>query len=321
MLKKWGLIILAVMVMAGCTTRTYKSNMENGRMELKEERYLEASEAFKKAFDEKNTSEAKDLKSISAFMAAGMEAYEDGEYARALSSFEQVLNYETDEPEAKQAAEKAEEWKQKADAARDLKEKLSIKLEEGKGFLEEGEYAAAEKLFAEVSESKLPEKSSLKVEAAALREEAEQRKQTAEAKPSTPSPNVKDQQEGSRSQEPEQEKAKKPKTQEPKKEEKKPENKAADKKKESDNKGADTGSAAGSLTKEQAEKLVWAHIGMEEATSNLKVRFDHEDENGEYVFQAFETIIDNKETNEGHTATWGWYSVHPKTKKVKDLVM
>ena len=316
MLKKWGLILLAVAVMAGCTTRAYKSNMENGRTELKEERYLEASEAFKKAYNETNTGEAKDLKSISALMAEGMEAYEEGEYTQALTSFDKVLNYKTDEPEAKLVSEKAQEWRHKAESDRDLKEKLAIKLEEGKGFMEEGEYTAAEKLFAEVSESKLPDRSSIKNEAAALRAEAEQRQRTAESKPSSPD-ETKEQ--AGNSQKPDQE-AEKPKTQEPKKEEK-TDDQEADKKKENNNDVADTGAAAGGLTKEQAEQLVWAHIGMDKSSSNLKVRFDHEDENGEYVFQAFETIIDNKETNEGHTATWGWYTVHPQTKKVKDLVM
>ena len=41
------------------------------------------------------------------------------------------------------------------------------------------------------------------------------------------------------------------------------------------------------------------------------------DEKGDYIFQVFESVEDGQG---GHTATWGWYAVNPKTKEVYDIM-
>ncbi len=53
---------------------------------------------------------------------------------------------------------------------------------------------------------------------------------------------------------------------------------------------------------------------------NVKVQYDHDNDEGEWVYQVFEVIIDHSETNEGHTATWGWYAINPENGQITDLL-
>lgn len=73
------------------------------------------------------------------------------------------------------------------------------------------------------------------------------------------------------------------------------------------------------LTTEEGKQLVAEFIKINDS-SNLTIQFDREDEKGNYIYQVYEIVIDNPDTKEGHTATWGWYSVNPKTKEVEDLM-
>ena len=50
------------------------------------------------------------------------------------------------------------------------------------------------------------------------------------------------------------------------------------------------------------------------------MQFDHENDARQWVFQVFEIVITDANTNEGHQTTWGWYSVDPNTKNVVDLM-
>ena len=70
------------------------------------------------------------------------------------------------------------------------------------------------------------------------------------------------------------------------------------------------------LTVQEAEQLVKDFIEIEDYPY-LRVQYDHDDEKGDYIFQVFESVEDNEY---GHTATWGWYGVNPKTKEVYDIM-
>ena len=70
------------------------------------------------------------------------------------------------------------------------------------------------------------------------------------------------------------------------------------------------------ITMKEAEQLVKDFIQIEDYPQ-LRVQYDHDNEKGDYIFQVFESVEDGQG---GHTATWGWYGVNPKTKEVYDIL-
>jgi Skp family chaperone for outer membrane proteins len=74
-----------------------------------------------------------------------------------------------------------------------------------------------------------------------------------------------------------------------------------------------------SLTKEEAVQLVIEMTGMTPAESFF-VEYDHHTLEGHYVIHLYEVVIDDPETREGHTATYGWYGVVPDTGEVYDYM-
>jgi len=255
--------------------------MELGRNELNEEHYLEASEAFDKAYQDNDTSEAKDLLNLSAAMSKAMTAYETSDYPTALSLLEKVIKYKTSEPEGKVIHKQAKEMKTEVNTSIKENEEMTIKLMEGKVLLSQKQFKEANSLFQEVAESKLPKANKLKDEAKKLVDKTDESKAAETESESTPV-----------------------------KKEKSEAGKLSESQVEKD---------SAKLSTDAAKGLVAKFIDMAES-SNLTIQFDREDEKGNYIFQVYEIVIDNPETKEGHTATWGWYSVNPKTKEVEDLM-
>lgn len=278
MRKKALLFLLALSLLAGCTTRAYETNMELGRNELKKQHYLEASEAFDKAYQDNDSAEAKDLRNMSAAMSKAMTAYETSDYPTALTLLDKVIKYKTSEPEGEDVYKQAKELKKEVSKAIKENEEMTLKLEEGKVLLSQKQYKEAHSLFREVTESNQPSTSKLKSEAKKLIDKTVQSED----------------QTGNISE-----------TEKPEETDKQSETKETNESTE--------------LTKEEGKELVAEFIKMNDS-SNLTIQFDREDEKGNYIFQVYEIVIDNVETKEGHTATWGWYSVNPKTKEVEDLM-
>ncbi|MGG3940858.1 hypothetical protein ABEV54_05265 [Peribacillus psychrosaccharolyticus] len=278
MRKKALLFLLALSLLAGCTTRAYETNMELGRNELKKQHYLEASEAFDKAYQDNDSAEAKDLRNMSAAMSKAMTAYETSDYPTALTLLDKVIKYKTSESEGKDVHKQAKELKKEVSKAIKESEEMTLKLEEGKVLLSQKQYKEAHSLFREVTESNQPSTSKLKSEAKKLIDKTVQSED----------------QTGNTSE-----------TEKPEETDKQSETKETNESTE--------------LTKEEGKELVAEFIKMNDSP-NLTIQFDREDEKGNYIFQVYEIVIDNAETKEGHTATWGWYSVNPKTKEVEDLM-
>lgn len=278
MRKKALLFILALSLLAGCTTRAYETNMELGRNELKKQHYLEASEAFDKAYQDKDSAEARDLRNLSAAMSKAMTAYETSDYPTALTLVDKVINYKTSEPEGEDVYKQAKELKKEVSTAIKENEEMALKLAEGKVLLSQKQFKEAHSLFREVAESNQPSTSKLKSEAKKLIDKTVQSEQQA---------------------------GKTSETEKPEETDKQAETKEA--------------SESTEFTTDEGKELVAEFIKMNDS-SNLTIQFDREDEKGNYIFQVYEIVIDNPETKEGHTATWGWYSVNPETKEVEDLM-
>ncbi|MCM3195506.1 hypothetical protein [Priestia megaterium] len=73
---------------------------------------------------------------------------------------------------------------------------------------------------------------------------------------------------------------------------------------------AEQGLAEQSVSEEQAVQLVREKLGIPESSDTI-VELDGIGSDGEYVIHAYNVVIDDEETGEGHTATVAWYTVDP----------
>jgi hypothetical protein len=74
------------------------------------------------------------------------------------------------------------------------------------------------------------------------------------------------------------------------------------------------------VSQEQAIQLVRDQQGISE-DSPLLVEYDHLDDSGNYIIHVYESVVDNDETGEGHTATQGWYQVSPSDGSITDVTV
>ncbi|USL44925.1 hypothetical protein [Priestia megaterium] len=74
------------------------------------------------------------------------------------------------------------------------------------------------------------------------------------------------------------------------------------------------------VSQEQAIQLVREQQGISE-DSPLLVEYDHVDDSGNYIIHVYESVVDNEETGEGHTATQGWYQVSPSDGSITDVTV
>ncbi|MDY0942594.1 MULTISPECIES: hypothetical protein [Priestia] len=74
------------------------------------------------------------------------------------------------------------------------------------------------------------------------------------------------------------------------------------------------------VSPEQAVQLVREQQGISE-DSPLLVEYDHVDDSGNYIIHVYESVVDNEETGEGHTATQGWYQVSPSDGSITDVTV
>lgn len=248
MVKKKGIALVVMtflLIIAGCTSREYESNMDLGKEQVQEENYLEAYEAFASAYKENQSDEAKELKELSKLLADGISQYKQEQYEHALPFFEKAAGYDAKTKVGKQLVAKADEWVTKMDNA----QYDSAPAEEGQlgpddpATLEEGNM-----------DTDLPEG-------------------TIDDPGQTETPI------------------------------------------DSGDSG-ETDESTSKLTVKEAEQLVKDFIEIEDYPQ-LRVEYDHNDEKGDYIFQVYESVEDGQG---GHTATWGWYGVNPKTKDVYDIM-
>ena len=108
-------VLTLLLMIAGCTSRDYESNMELGKEQLQEENYLEAYEAFAAAYKDNESAEAKELKELSKLLADGINQYKQEKYEAALTFFEKAAGYEATTKAGKRLIVKADEWVSEVD--------------------------------------------------------------------------------------------------------------------------------------------------------------------------------------------------------------
>lgn len=64
------------------------------------------------------------------------------------------------------------------------------------------------------------------------------------------------------------------------------------------------------MSEEQAVQLVRQKLAIPDSSDTI-VELDHIDSDGKYVVHAYNVVIDDEATGEGHNATVAWYTVDP----------
>ncbi|MBM7649310.1 tetratricopeptide (TPR) repeat protein [Bacillus ectoiniformans] len=288
------LIILAgalVLLAAGCSSSPYDEKMKSGLEAMKEERYQDAVSAYEEALEAEETNEAKQSAAAAKHMAKARDDYAKGNYKQSMKSAKKVMNDKSKAEAVKTVKPQAKRLYSLAKKAGGQIAEVEEELQRGKDLLAAGKYQEAEEAFTSISRKDLGKGDGQKVvdEAARLMEEAKDQELDEAAKkpvekPVTPKSDIKKPADSLEPFMPV----------EPGREEEGQENDQP-------------------LTIAQSEQLVSEYLAITEP--NVQVRYDHS-ENGDYIIQVYEMVIDNPDTGEGHSATWGWYGVNPRTKEI-----
>ncbi|MDQ0215287.1 tetratricopeptide (TPR) repeat protein [Oikeobacillus pervagus] len=276
------LMIATVFFIVGCTSKEYKLNMDLALEALEDKRYEDALSSFDKAIQEKETKEVKQSIKATERMAKSISLYKKGEFEEAVSKSQLILDTKSEAAALKTLKPQAKSLIAKAKKSEKELQKLKEDLESGKKLLRNGQHEEAYELLKKVAKNKVKHGKGKKMVEAAnqlLMDEIEYENQKESIVPVEKKEEIVQKQP---------EKPKDPVTSVQEK----------------------------PITQKDAENLVRKHLNL--LDSEIKVRFDHMNEKGDYIIHVYEYVIDDPATQQGHTATWGWYGVNPKTKEIYD---
>src|SRR5699024_2377839 len=93
---------------------------------------------------------------------------------------------------------------------------------------------------------------------------------------------------------------------------------------ENQNENNENGNGENENNEEEAESLVYDYVKENEVVDidlledgTVTLNMDHETEDGNYVFQLYETV---DQGNSGHTATYGWYEINIETEEIEEMI-
>ncbi|MFY0546148.1 stalk domain-containing protein [Brevibacillus sp. H7] len=72
-------------------------------------------------------------------------------------------------------------------------------------------------------------------------------------------------------------------------------------------------------SKWEAVELVKKKYG-QKVTPDYRIEYDHDDENGNYVIHIYQKVVNNFQTGDSYTNTYGWFVVNPNTGEIKSLL-
>lgn len=293
-MKRLTLIILSVLVLSACTPKGYTNNMDAGKAALQKGNYSQAIGKFENALKEQQTDEAKNDLQIAKTLNDSLSLYHKGNFDAAIYSITKFLNDNTSDQTDSGILKQAQTLLKEIQQAKTLSDSMQEKVIEGQNLLEQNQFDQAIEVFKQVSETNIPADiapmKKIADDAAQLLDETTKKKNEAEQQQQT---NAQNQQAGTQQQaSAQQNQAATNQTQAP---------------------------ANQTLTTKQAEDLVKAQLDIQ-SDQNVKVEYDHNAPNGDYVIQVYEFVVDNPSTGEGHSVTMGWYGVNKQTKKIYTLM-
>ncbi|MED3550182.1 hypothetical protein [Cytobacillus praedii] len=275
-MKKY-LAIIFVFLLIGCTPKAYTTSLENGKTQLDGNDFSEALKYFEKAEEEKSTEEVNLLIKASDLLNESKKALEAGEFEASVYNAKLVKDIEESKDTMgvlEVAFKKADEIAKESSEHLIQKNKIEDSITKGKTLLEQNKFDEA---YATFKDANLNNSNKNKVILDLSNELNNLMKQTLEAKKAYTEKIEKERQAA----------------------EAKKKEEAARKVAEEKKKG---------LTEEQAKERVKQYIDLK-PNPNVFVELDRV-EDGNFIFQVYEIVIDDPVTQEGHTATWGWYGVN-----------
>ncbi|MEH7119804.1 hypothetical protein V7128_20645 [Neobacillus vireti] len=303
-MKRLILLVLSALVLTACTPKAYTESLDAGKAALEKGDYDQARNHFENAIEEKDTTDAQNLLHIAQVLIESKQLYHDGDLDKAIHSIQKLVKDQSFNKLDGKVKSRAKSLLADVKQAKKVSESMRQQLVEGKSLLSEGQYDDAAAVFKEITETAdLPEVAAIETmakDATELLDETTQEKNAAE------------QEKQKQKQQQEQEQQKQQQEQQQKQE-------AAKQKAEEEKQNGKQEQAATVLTHEQAEQLVKEHLNIE-SDQNVKVVYDHDAKNGDYIIQVYEFIVDNPSTGEGHRNTWGWYGVNKQTKAIYDAM-
>ena len=301
------LVLSALVLLTACTPKAYTESLDAGKAALEKGDYEQARNHFENAIEEKDTTDAQNFLHIAQVLLESKHLYQDGDFDKAIHSIQKLVKDQSFNKLDNKIKSRAKLLLADAKQAKMVSESMKEQLVKGKTFFEEGQYDKAATVFKVITETTdLPEVAAIETmakDATELLDETTQKKNAAELE------KEKQKQEQLKKQEQEQQQ----KQEQLKKQE------AAKQKAEEEKQNEKQEEAATALTHEQAEQLVKEHLSVE-SDQNVKVIYDHDAKNGDYIIQVYEFIVDNPSTGEGHRNTWGWYGVNKQTKAIYDAM-
>jgi tetratricopeptide (TPR) repeat protein len=282
-MKRILIVLLAMVVLAGCTPKTYTTNLQSGNDALKNGNYSAAITSYQKAADSKKTDEVEELLQIAQNMNDSEKALEKGDFDVSIFQLNKVINSKSSLDLVKQTQEKAKTKLSEVKKMAALYNSLKDETTKGKTLLDQHQFDQATEVFKGISETdKYTDNAAIK---GLKKEGADLLAQTAEAK---------------------------------QKYEKTQQASTDQTAKNTQDNQAKPGPTK-PLTHQEAEELVRNYLNIQ-SSPNVKVVYDHDNEKGDYVIHVYEFVVDNPSTNEGHTSTWGWYGVNKNTKVIYDAM-
>lgn len=278
-----GLLIVA----SGCSSKMYDEQVDLGKKAIEKGEYADAVNSFEKAAKDKSTDDIQKYIRLANDMKDSATALKEEKYEVAIANAEKVTKEKTDDKIFKSAKEQADKIIKTAKSSQEQKESTKKEIQSGKDLLNQQKYDEAYQAFKTIADRK--ESPQLVSEATTLMNEAITAKKQHE-----------DEQEKIRKEKAEKEQAA---------QEKKKAEQEQQKTKEETKKQQDTVADTGEITEHEAEGLVRRQFNF---SSDIVVQYNNDDENGNFVIQVYEDHPD-------HTATLGWFTVNPKTKKVTKM--
>jgi len=282
-MKKIAFLILTVLILSACTPKAYTESFDAGKAALQKGDFEQAINKFENALEEKETDEAKNYLHFAQTLQESRTLFHSGDFDAAINSIKKLLKEKASEKLAGKVTKQANALLKEIQQAKTVSVTMKEKMIKGKTLLEDNQFDQAAAVFKEVAETtNLPDVAEIETMA---KDAAALLAETSKKKNSA-----------------EQEKHQQEETANKNEEEKQKQEEATK-----------------TLTQEQAVDLVKKHLNIT-SEQNVKVVYDHNADNGDYVIHVYEFVVDNPSTGEGHTATWGWYGVNKQTKAVYDTM-
>jgi len=282
-MKKIAFLILTVLILSACTPKAYTESFDAGKAALQKGDFEQAINKFENALEEKETDEAKNYLHFAQTLQESRTLFHSGDFDAAINSIKKLLKEKASEKLAGKVTKQANALLKEIQQAKTVSVTMKEKMIKGKTLLEDNQFDQAAAVFKEVAETtNLPDVAEIETMA---KDAAALLAETSKKKNSA-----------------EQEKHQQEETANKNEEEKQKQEEATK-----------------TLTQEQAVDLVKKHLNIT-SEQNVKVVYDHDADNGDYVIHVYEFVVDNPSTGEGHTATWGWYGVNKQTKAVYDTM-